>query len=324
MRARARRRLRRRVRPSVRHSPEDAVTLRRAGAVAALGFAAVLPLVAQNQHRRARRAAPTASCSRPSDHRVHDRRSDVDVARRLARRPHDRLRPARRPLHAADRRRRGHAHHRRPVVREPADVVARRQDHRVPERSHAASRTCGSPTPTARNPRAVSKDGKTNDRPQIMASPAWTPDGQYLVVSKSRPPDPGTFWLYMYHRDGGTGVRVGAPPPPQPAPDAPGPATGAARQPHGRRRVARRPLHLLRAAHRHLHLQRALPAVADLPPRSRDRRRVAGDQRAGQRHAPGAVARRQVAGLRHAPQDADRRCASATSRPAPSAGWPTR
>ncbi len=71
------------------------------------------------------------------------------------------------------------------------------------------------------NPRAVSKDGRTNDRPQIMVSPAWTPDGEYIVVSKSRPPDPGTFWLFMYHRDGGNGVRVGAAPPPQPSPDAP-------------------------------------------------------------------------------------------------------
>ncbi len=73
------------------------------------------------------------------------------------------------------------------------------------------------------NPRAVSKDGRTNDRPQIMVSPTWTPDGHYIVVSKSRPPDPGTFWLFMYHRDGGTGVRIGAPPPPQPGPDAQGP-----------------------------------------------------------------------------------------------------
>src|SRR5215470_842879 len=50
------------------------------------------------------------------------------------------------------------------------------------------------------NPRAVSKDGRTNERPQIMVSPAWTPDGQFIVVSKSRAPDPGTFWLYLYHR----------------------------------------------------------------------------------------------------------------------------
>jgi Tol biopolymer transport system component/imidazolonepropionase-like amidohydrolase len=74
-----------------------------------------------------------------------------------------------------------------------------------------------------RNPRAVSKDGLTRDRPQIMTSPAWTPDGQYLVVSKSRPPDPGTFWLFLYHRDGGNGVRVGAAPPPQPGPESSGP-----------------------------------------------------------------------------------------------------
>jgi Tol biopolymer transport system component/imidazolonepropionase-like amidohydrolase len=73
------------------------------------------------------------------------------------------------------------------------------------------------------NPRAVSKDGRTNDRPQIMVSPAWTPDGNYIVVSKSRPPEPGTFSLFMYHRDGGTGVRIGAAPPPQPGPDAQGP-----------------------------------------------------------------------------------------------------
>src|SRR5688572_25428448 len=40
------------------------------------------------------------------------------------------------------------------------------------------------------NPRAVSKDARTNDRPQIMVSPTWTPDGNYIVDSKSRPPDP--------------------------------------------------------------------------------------------------------------------------------------
>ncbi len=73
------------------------------------------------------------------------------------------------------------------------------------------------------NPRALSKDTLTNDRPQIMLSPAWTPDGQYIVVSKSRPPEPGTFGLFMYHRDGGTGVRIGPAPPPQPEPDAQGP-----------------------------------------------------------------------------------------------------
>ncbi|MBL8140951.1 MAG: PD40 domain-containing protein, partial [Acidobacteria bacterium] len=80
-----------------------------------------------------------------------------------------------------------------------------------------------------KNPRAITKDRKTNDRPQIMLSPAWTPDGEYLIVSKSRPPEPGTFGLFMYHRSGGTGVRVGSAPPPQPSPDAPpGPPAGPA------------------------------------------------------------------------------------------------
>jgi Tol biopolymer transport system component/imidazolonepropionase-like amidohydrolase len=73
------------------------------------------------------------------------------------------------------------------------------------------------------NPRAVSKDGRTNERPQLMVSPTWTPDGEFIIVSKSRPPEPGTFGLFMYHRDGGTGVRIGPAPPPPPGPDAQGP-----------------------------------------------------------------------------------------------------
>jgi Tol biopolymer transport system component/imidazolonepropionase-like amidohydrolase len=63
------------------------------------------------------------------------------------------------------------------------------------------------------NPRAVTRDRTTGDRPQIMASPAWTPDGQYLIVSKSRPPQ-GTFSLFLYHRDGSSGIRVAQPPEP--------------------------------------------------------------------------------------------------------------
>ena len=68
------------------------------------------------------------------------------------------------------------------------------------------------------NPRAVTKDRQTNDRPQNMCSPSWTSDGQYLLVSKSRPPD-RTYGVFLYDKDGGTGVRVGSAPPPPPAPD---------------------------------------------------------------------------------------------------------
>jgi Tol biopolymer transport system component/imidazolonepropionase-like amidohydrolase len=67
------------------------------------------------------------------------------------------------------------------------------------------------------NPRPVTKDRLTHDRPEDMCSPSWTSDGQYLLVSKSRPPD-RTFGVFLYDRNGGTGVRLGSAPPPPPEP----------------------------------------------------------------------------------------------------------
>jgi len=64
------------------------------------------------------------------------------------------------------------------------------------------------------NPRAVTKDRPTQDRPEYMLSPSWTADGQYVLVSKSRPPEP-TFGVFLYDKDGGTGIRIGSAPPPQ-------------------------------------------------------------------------------------------------------------
>jgi Tol biopolymer transport system component/imidazolonepropionase-like amidohydrolase len=73
------------------------------------------------------------------------------------------------------------------------------------------------------NPRPVTKDRVTNDAPQSMCSPSWTPDGEYLLVSKVRPPD-RTYGVFLYDRNGGTGVRIGsAPPPPPPPGDNQGP-----------------------------------------------------------------------------------------------------
>ena len=66
------------------------------------------------------------------------------------------------------------------------------------------------------NLRAVTKDRPTRDRPQLMVSPSWTPDGEYLLVSRSRPPE-RTAGVFLVHRDGGSGVRLGDPPPPRPA-----------------------------------------------------------------------------------------------------------
>jgi Tol biopolymer transport system component len=47
------------------------------------------------------------------------------------------------------------------------------------------------------NPRPVFEDGSVR-----VSQPHWTPDGQYIVVRRQ----PGGLW--MYHRDGGTGVAL--------------------------------------------------------------------------------------------------------------------
>jgi Tol biopolymer transport system component/imidazolonepropionase-like amidohydrolase len=59
----------------------------------------------------------------------------------------------------------------------------------------------------------------------MWGSPSWTPDGNYILASKSER-GIGTFHVYMFHKDGGTGVSVGPPPPPPPTPGQQGPPTG--------------------------------------------------------------------------------------------------
>ena len=66
-------------------------------------------------------------------------------------------------------------------------------------------------------PKAITKDKKT-----LYVSPNWTPDGQYIIVSKSEQAI-GTFHPYMYHKDGGSGVSIGPAPAPLPAPGQQGP-----------------------------------------------------------------------------------------------------
>lgn len=61
------------------------------------------------------------------------------------------------------------------------------------------------------NPKALTKG-----RNQLFLSPSWTTDGQYVIASRSGEAI-GTFALWMYHKDGGSGVQIGQPdPPPQP------------------------------------------------------------------------------------------------------------
>ncbi len=68
------------------------------------------------------------------------------------------------------------------------------------------------------NPKAL-----TTGRNTRFISPAWTPDGQYVIASKGGATLLETPTLWMYNKDGGTGIPLGPPPPPLPSPDSPAP-----------------------------------------------------------------------------------------------------
>ncbi len=79
-------------------------------------------------------------------------------------------------------------------------------------------------------PKQLSKDKHSN-----FASPAWTPDGQFVIVGRETTLPVGTFELWMYHLKGGTGVQVTKS---KAKPDTPRPqwihALGAVASPDGR------------------------------------------------------------------------------------------
>lgn len=61
----------------------------------------------------------------------------------------------------------------------------------------------------------------------MFLSPSWTADGRYILASKSER-GIGAFHVYLWNKDGGSGVSVGPPPPP---PVAPGQDASQARPP---------------------------------------------------------------------------------------------
>src|SRR5437764_408596 len=83
------------------------------------------------------------------------------------------------------------------------------------------------------------KPDEKKDKKAMYVSPSWTADGNYIIVSKSDQ-SIGTFHPFMYHKDGGSGISVGPPPPPLPGPDTQGPSAprmnrmGAVASPEGR------------------------------------------------------------------------------------------
>ena len=67
-----------------------------------------------------------------------------------------------------------------------------------------------------RRPRQITK----TDRTQFL-SPEWTPDGKYIVVSRNQAQYSTVYALFLYHKDGGSGVRMAGAPAPQPPPQPP-------------------------------------------------------------------------------------------------------
>ena len=62
-----------------------------------------------------------------------------------------------------------------------------------------------------------------------FVSPEWTPDGKYIVVSRNNALFAPSYDLYMYHRDGGSGVRMTGSQQPQPGAAPPQPQAGPQR-----------------------------------------------------------------------------------------------
>jgi Tol biopolymer transport system component len=51
----------------------------------------------------------------------------------------------------------------------------------------------------------------THGKGALFASPVWTPDGDYVIVSRQDDPLAALYQLWMFHKDGGTGVSLTKP-----------------------------------------------------------------------------------------------------------------
>jgi Tol biopolymer transport system component len=80
------------------------------------------------------------------------------------------------------------------------------------------------------NPRALSKDKQS-----LFASPAWTPEGDYVIAARQPQLPWGAFELWMYHVKGGSGVQVTkGKPKPDARPDQWSNTIGAVASPDGK------------------------------------------------------------------------------------------
>src|SRR5437588_120816 len=75
----------------------------------------------------------------------------------------------------------------------------------------------------------------SQDKQSVFASPAWTPESDYVLVSRQPQHPWGSFELWMYHVRGGSGVQVTkGKPKPDATPDQWSHAIGAVASPDGK------------------------------------------------------------------------------------------
>jgi Tol biopolymer transport system component len=73
--------------------------------------------------------------------------------------------------------------------------------------------------PDGSDAKALTK-GRDPGTERLFFSPSWTSDGQYVIASRSAP---RAGHVFLYYKDGGTGVSLGPRPPTPPGPGAGGP-----------------------------------------------------------------------------------------------------
>ena len=150
----------------------------------------------------------------------------------------------------------------------------------------------------------------TRGNDNLYTSPEWSPDGDYLVASRTFSPLGGAAKPWLFHRDGGSGIALIDEPEQLKA-------IGPAFDPSGRY------IYLAQGT-RDWTYDAALPQVPAHSLRPRDR--AAGDRDGPLRVGvpPGRVARRRHAGVRFPGTRTPPGCAPVTSPPATSAGWSSR
>ena len=89
-----------------------------------------------------------------------------------------------------------------PAFDSSAAVFARRQVDRIRQRPRRRRE------PVDRREGRLGRPAASKDKQSLFVSPSWTPDGDYVLVSRQPQQPWGAFDLWMYHVRGGSGIAI--------------------------------------------------------------------------------------------------------------------